>query len=57
MNAPPIHEPWKTDKTGKIVSIPWILWLQRLATELTAASTSASAVDSGYAKKFLLMGG
>ena len=31
MSAPPIHESWKTDKTGKLVSMPWILWLQQLA--------------------------
>lgn len=30
-NAPPIREPWKTDKDGKLVSLPWILWLQELA--------------------------
>lgn len=32
MSAPPIREPWKLDPTGKLVSMPWILWLQRLAT-------------------------
>ena len=31
-NAPPIREPWKLDPTGKLVSMPWILWLQQLAT-------------------------
>lgn len=32
MSAPPIREPWKTDKAGKLISLPWILWLQQLAT-------------------------
>jgi hypothetical protein len=31
-NPPPIREPWKTDKTGKLVSMPWVLWLQQLAS-------------------------
>ena len=31
-NAPPIREPWKLDPTGKLVSMPWILWLQQLAS-------------------------
>ncbi len=31
-SPPPIREAWKTDKTGKLVSLPWILWLQQLAT-------------------------
>lgn len=33
MSAPPIREPWTTDQTGKLVSMPWILWLQQLASE------------------------
>lgn len=32
MSAPPIREPWRTDKEGKLVSLPWILWLQQLAS-------------------------
>lgn len=31
-NDPPIREPWKTDKTGKLVSLPWILWLRQLSS-------------------------
>jgi len=31
LRPPPIREPWKLDPTGKLVSIPWILWLQQLA--------------------------
>ena len=31
-SPPPIREPWKTDKAGRLISIPWILWLQQLAT-------------------------
>jgi hypothetical protein len=31
-SPPPIREPWKTDKDGKLISLPWILWLQQLAT-------------------------
>ena len=33
-NAPPIREPWKLDPTGKLVSMPWILWLQQLASSV-----------------------
>jgi len=29
---PPIREPWKTDKEGRLISLPWILWLQQLAS-------------------------
>lgn len=32
MSAPPIREPWKTDEAGKLVSLPWILWLQKVAS-------------------------
>jgi len=32
MSAPPIREPWKTDKEGKLISLPWILWLQQMAS-------------------------
>lgn len=28
--APPIREPWKIDQTGRLVSVPWILWLQQI---------------------------
>ena len=31
-SPPPIREPWKLDPTGKLISLPWILWLQQLAT-------------------------
>ena len=31
-SPPPIRESWKLDPTGKLVSMPWILWLQQLAT-------------------------
>ena len=34
MSAPPIREPWKLDQTGKLVSMPWILWLQQLSTSV-----------------------
>jgi hypothetical protein len=30
-SPPPIREPWKTDKDGKLISLPWVLWLQQLA--------------------------
>lgn len=30
-SSPPIREPWRLDDTGKLVSLPWILWLQRVA--------------------------
>mgnify|MGYP001596289116 CR=1 FL=1 len=33
-NAPPIREPWKLGPTGKLVSMPWILWLQQLASSV-----------------------
>lgn len=31
ISPPPIREPWALDEKGKLVSIPWILWLQQLA--------------------------
>ncbi len=33
---PPIRESWKTDKDGKLISLPWILWLQQLASTAQA---------------------
>lgn len=32
ISPPPIREPWKTDGDGKLISLPWILWLQQLAS-------------------------
>lgn len=32
INPPPIREPLKLDKEGRILSIPWILWLQKMAS-------------------------
>jgi hypothetical protein len=46
MSAPPIREPWKTDKTGKLVSMPWILWLQQLA--------SAGQLDGTFSEALFL---
>lgn len=31
VSPPPIREPWALDANGKLISIPWILWLQQLA--------------------------
>jgi hypothetical protein len=31
LNSPPIRDPWKLDENGKLVSLPWLLWLQRIA--------------------------
>ena len=57
MSTPPIREPWRTDKEGKLVSLPWILWLQQLATagqveeaipgELSAFSTVGTSALGG----------
>ncbi len=33
MNAPPIRESWKLDPTGKLISLPWTLWLQQLTSD------------------------
>lgn len=47
-NAPPIHEPWLIDKkTGKLVSMPWILWLQQVATEISSPGVQGAQGPQG----------
>lgn len=38
VNAPPIREPWTTDETGRLISVPWILWLQQIVVHVAEAN-------------------
>ena len=40
MMPPPIHEPWKLDGNNKLVSVPWVLWLNSLSPNATPVSTA-----------------
>ena len=43
MRPPPIQEPWRVDERGRLVSTPWILWLQ----ELSGGSTTTGGTTTG----------
>lgn len=47
MRPPPIQEPWKIDERGRLVSTPWILWLQEVSGgTVTAAATTADGTTT-----------
>ena len=43
MRPPPIQEAWKIDERGRLVSTPWILWLQ----EISGGTSSTPSTGGG----------